>query len=192
MKAGSETTGIILAGGKSSRMGFEKGTAMVQGKQMIEWAIEALQPVCRHLLIVSNSDLYQNMDLPVYEDIYKDSGPLGGIYTGLNHSTTNSNLILACDMPFVTPQVLQSLLDEAHGYEIVVPSVEGKLQPLCAYYHKEISGRLEDFIQQKTLKMQLVIRQFYYKEWNVEQAGFDAHVLANINSPSELEQSQKK
>jgi molybdenum cofactor guanylyltransferase len=191
METVSKTTGIILAGGKSSRMGFEKGLAEIQGKKMIEWVIQALEPVCQHLLIISNTNLYDYLGFPVYTDIYTDTGPLGGIYTGLKHSTTSHNLILACDMPFISSQVLQQLLLEAAGYEIVVPSIQGQWHPLCGYYHKQISDGVEELIASKVWKMQEAIRRFHYKEWPADKAGFDAQVFANINTFAELQQIQK-
>jgi molybdenum cofactor guanylyltransferase len=191
METVSKTTGIILAGGKSSRMGFEKGLAEIQGKKMIEWVIQALQPVCKQLIIISNTNLYDYLGIPVYSDIYTDTGPLGGIYTGLMHSTSNGNLVLACDMPFISSQVLQQLLLEAVGYEIVVPSIKGQRHPLCGYYHKQISSSIEELIAAKVWKMQEAIRRFQYKEWPADKAGYDAQVFANINTLEELQQIQK-
>ncbi|QHT66933.1 molybdenum cofactor guanylyltransferase [Rhodocytophaga rosea] len=191
MKSGSETTGIVLAGGKSSRMGFEKGLAEIQGKKMIEWVIQALQPVCQHLIVISNTNVYDYLGIPVYSDIYTDTGPLGGIYTGLKHSITSSNLMLACDMPFISSQVLQQLLLEAAGYEIVVPSIHGQWHPLCAHYNKQINIKVEELITTKVWKMQEAIRRFHFKEWPADKAGFDARFFANINTFAELQQIQK-
>ncbi len=186
-----ESTGIILAGGKSSRMGFEKGLAVVHGKKMIEWVIAALQKVCDHIIIISNSDVYHSLELPVFPDIHQGIGPLGGIYTGLSNSTTQKNLVVACDMPFINSTVLEYILLYSSDYQIVVPSVQEKWQPLCAFYNKDICQELEKLIIQKTWKMHDVIRHFSFKEWKVEEAGIASNTFANINTFPELQEAQK-
>ena len=185
-------TGIILAGGKSSRMGFDKGMAELNGKKMAEWVVAALQSVCSHILIVSNTDNYNKLDYPVYEDIYKNTGPLGGIYTGLTYSATEYNLVVACDMPFITPNIFNLLLSFADTYSIVVPSVNGRFEPLCAFYHKQTCHKMNNLLLQKTWKMQQVIRQFDYKEIKLENTQTELSVFANINTPEELKEIQIK
>jgi molybdopterin-guanine dinucleotide biosynthesis protein A len=192
MKKQTGVTGIIMAGGKSSRMGFDKGLAEIQGKKMITWVIQALEPICNDLIIISNTDIYQNLGIAIYQDTYKEIGPLGGIYSGLSYTSTNDNLVVACDMPFVTSALFNHLLQIAPGYDIVMPVVQGQWQPLCAYYNKQIKENLEELIKQKTWKMQEVIGHFHYKEWIAEQTGFNASMFANINTRKELEQVQNK
>lgn len=188
-KASKPVTGIILAGGKSSRMGFDKGMAAFNGRAMVTWIIDTLQAVCTHSIIISNADAYHQLGLPVYADIYTDSGPLGGIYTGLKHSTTEYNLIMACDMPYVKPELLVQLLAFAEDYSIVVPSVNGQLEPLCGFYHKSILPEMEELLQQNTRKMQHVIRQFSHKEIQIEGSSPDSQMFANINTPEQLLQN---
>ncbi len=76
-------TGIILAGGKSSRMGTEKGLVEINHKKMIEYSIDQLKKVTENIIIISNTNKYNYLKYPVYEDLIKDIGPIGGIYTGL-------------------------------------------------------------------------------------------------------------
>ena len=76
-----EITGIVLAGGKSSRMGQEKGLAEFDGKPMIAYALEALAPLCTEILISSNSNAYNHLGYRVVPDIIANSGPMGGIYS---------------------------------------------------------------------------------------------------------------
>jgi molybdopterin-guanine dinucleotide biosynthesis protein A len=185
-------TGIILAGGKSSRMGFDKGMAELNGKKMVEWVIVALQSVCSHILIVSNTDHYNQLGYPVYEDIYKNAGPVGGVYTGLMHSSTDYNLVVACDMPFINTNIFNLLLSFAGDYSIVVPSLNGRFEPLCAFYHKQTCHKMNDLLLQQTWKMQQVIRQFDYKEIKLEDTQMELSVFANINTPDELKAVQMK
>jgi molybdopterin-guanine dinucleotide biosynthesis protein A len=181
-------TGIILAGGKSARMGFDKGMAKLNGKPMVAWVIAALQGVCNHIIIISNTENYEQLGYPVYADLYKNAGPLGGIFTGLTHTSSEYNLVAACDMPFINTDIFNLLLKFASNHSIVVPSVNSRFEPLCAFYHKDTRHKMEELLLQKIWKMQEVIREFTYKEIKVEDLLPDTHMFANINTPSELKQ----
>jgi len=84
----NKITGIILAGGKSSRMGMDKGFCALNGKPMVQYAIDILEQTCDSIIICSNNSDYELFDLPVIPDIIKDIGPMGGIYSGLKNSKT--------------------------------------------------------------------------------------------------------
>lgn len=130
-------TGIILAGGKSSRMGSEKGLMMLHSKAFIDHIIDALQPLVQELIIVSNCEAYDSLGYKRYEDILKDAGPLAGLYTGLYYSHTEKNLVVSCDVPLVTTKVLQSLIDTSLSEASIVQyQSHGKLMPLVALYKK--------------------------------------------------------
>ncbi len=180
-------TGIILAGGKSSRMGFDKGLASMNGKKMIEHVYESLIQVVDKVIIISNTSSYDYLNLPVYEDIFKNKGPVGGIYTGLFHSTTEKNLIVACDMPFVTPQLLTYLLEHTGNNQIVVPSVNDTLEPLCGYYKKEILEQLQELIEMEVLPVHRVIEFFDHLTLTIN----DSTVFTNINKSEDIEQIEK-
>lgn len=183
-------TGIILAGGKSSRMGVDKGLAELNGKPLVAWVIKSLQTVCSHLIIISHNENYHQFGFQVYADIHKDSGPLGGIFTGLVNSTTDYNLVVACDMPYIPPEFLNQLVRFVADYSIVVPSINGRFEPLCACYQKNTRFKMEELLSQNVCKMQKVIREFTYKEIKIEDIAIDPHIFANINTPDELKQSR--
>ncbi|PKP35407.1 MAG: molybdenum cofactor guanylyltransferase, partial [Bacteroidetes bacterium HGW-Bacteroidetes-17] len=133
----SGITGIILAGGKSRRMGKEKGLIELNGKQLIQYAIEVLKPICETILISTNSNFYDFLSYQKIADEFPDSGPMGGIYSCLKASKTNQNLVLSCDMPFINSQLLKELIENSHEYDIVVPwNGEQRFEPMCAFYHK--------------------------------------------------------
>ena len=94
---------IILAGGRSSRMGTEKGLMPFRGKPMIRHIIDLLQSLdINPIQIITQHGAYEQFELPCYPDLIQNKGPLGGIYSGLVHSTATKNLVLGCDMPFLT------------------------------------------------------------------------------------------
>src|SRR3954447_5197806 len=120
------TTAIILAGGKSSRMGTNKALLDLNGRMVIEGIVEKLEKTVDEIIIVTNTFAdYEFLKLPMVEDKWKDMGPLAGIEAGLNASKTEHNLIVACDMPFISVELgkyLLSCLEEE--YQVVVPEIE--------------------------------------------------------------------
>ncbi len=184
----SPVTGIILAGGKSSRMGYDKGLAEIDGRKIIERVYGVLKQVADQVIIISNNDAYHYMGLPVFGDIYKEKGPLSGIYTGLAHSGTERNLVVACDMPFVSVELLKNILDRSEDYDIVVPTVNNDMEPLCGFYRKEINGKLKELIEQHRLPVHIAVKNFNMLEFTVtDKEMLDAGVFTNINKPEDLE-----
>jgi molybdopterin-guanine dinucleotide biosynthesis protein A len=128
------TTGIILAGGKSSRMGSDKGLIPLNGKPMIEHVIDNLKKLNIPIIIISNNSEYSQFGLPVYEDEFKDKGPVAGIYTGLLHSKTDTNIVLSCDVPFASTELLKHLLENSQDSAVTLPKLNGKIHPLIGIY----------------------------------------------------------
>jgi molybdopterin-guanine dinucleotide biosynthesis protein A len=105
---------FILAGGKSVRMGTDKGLVDFKGKPMIKHLIEIVQPLFSDVIIISNNEAYQKFGLPVLKDRIKDLGPIGGLLTGLKYTNTDWNFFIACDLPFVQTKVINLLNDETY------------------------------------------------------------------------------
>jgi molybdenum cofactor guanylyltransferase len=129
----SSYTGIILAGGKSERMGKDKGLMDWKGKQLVQYSIEALRPFCDHMIISTNNDEYARFGIPLVKDEYPNIGPMGGLHAGLKASKTEHNLFMSCDMPLVDEEVISLLLESVKNHQAVVPVVDGRLIPVCAY-----------------------------------------------------------
>ncbi len=127
----SDITGVILAGGKSSRFGSNKALYSVQEKTMLQCAIELLQPFCCDVCISGNCDEYAQYRIRCLPDEITDIGPLGGIYTAFKQCSTPYMLFLTCDMPFLTSPLISQLL-----------SVDSNTQIAC---WKEASGDLQLF-----------------------------------------------
>ena len=180
-------TGIVLAGGKSSRMGYDKGLAKVGERKMIELVIQSLKKVCDTIIIISNTNAYNDLNIPVYVDLIKDCGPIGGIFTGLFHSQTDHNLIVACDMPFVSDKLLNNIINHCENNQIVIPSIKNQLEPLCGYYHKNILLEIKSFVDDEEYSVHKIIKHFKY-----EAIPFDSNsiLLTNVNTPDELNKIQ--
>ena len=134
-----KTTGIILAGGESSRMNYiDKGLIEIDGKACILHVIDAIKSEVDELLIISNNEAYKQFGYDVYPDIYFKKGPMGGLFTGLSHSKTDQNILVACDMPKLSSEIFQLLKEKSKEVDIVVPVTNGRFQPLCALYKKSL------------------------------------------------------
>jgi molybdopterin-guanine dinucleotide biosynthesis protein A len=130
-------SGVVLAGGKSNRMGFNKAFLRFGQQHLIERIVATLKEVfAENILVTDNPELYRNLGLPVVTDIFPGYGPLSGIHAGLVYTNTPYIFVVACDMPFVTAQFILFLLGQAAGYEVIVPQIKEQVEPLCAVYHK--------------------------------------------------------
>jgi len=165
-------TGVILAGGKSKRLGYKnKALLQVGKKSVIERVIDAVYGVTDKAILITNSpDDYKFLDLPVFGDIIPDSGSLGGIYTGLKISQTYQNIMIACDMPFIKPQLLKYLMEQSAGYDIVVPVTPDGYHPLCAIYSKSCIEPSRLIIDSDNLK---ITNLFQYVK--VNKINFNEH-----------------
>ena len=183
-----QLTTIILAGGKSTRMGFPKGLAEINSVKMIEHVLAVSEKISTNIMIITNDDSYNYLGLPVYEDMIKECGPIGGIYTGLTHSTTDCNLVVACDMPFVSEVLVHKLLEFFEGHDSVVPSVDNILEPLCALYHKRITLFLKQAIDKKEYSVYKALRLLAAKEIVCPA---NTPTFMNINTPDDLKNNSQ-
>ncbi len=184
MKA-KDTIAVITAGGESTRMGTDKGLVDFQGRSMVTYVIDAAQEVCEDVIILANKPGYENLGFPVYPDLIPNKGPLGGLYTALKTSEDKKVLYLACDLPNITPELLQYLIDQLEGNDAVVPSMKGQVQPLCALYKQSCLPRVEDALQAYDISMMTLLR--YIDRNLVELDGlFAIDILKNYNTPEEL------
>lgn len=186
-----EITGIILAGGKSSRMGRDKGLCRFRGKTLVSYAIETLQPLCERILISANNDMedYSAFGLEVLPDEVKGIGPMGGILTCLKQSTTQHNLVLSCDTPFVTTQLFDFLLKNIDKRQVVVPATRTfLLEPLAAYYATNVIAELERFVQSGDYKMMNFFKKVNFGSLAVDELlpSFSEQLFHNLNTPEDL------
>ena len=181
------TNGYILAGGKSSRMGTDKGLLLFEGKAMIQYVIEQMQPIFDKLVIVSNNPEYEKFGLEVIPDLIKDIGPAGGIYTALHHSEAKLNFMVSCDMPFVTQEAIAFIVKNADENQIALLENQGKLEPLFGLYAKDCERVWLQLIQQKTVKLQDMVSYFKLKIIPIENNEiFAASFFKNINTKEDF------
>lgn len=186
-------TGIVLAGGKSSRMGADKGLLLFRGKPLVTWTTELLGGFCHRILISSNNKDYEVFGYQVVEDVYKDSGPMSGIASCLAVSESEVNLVLTCDMPFVDATVIEALIQQSGSGMFVVPLDErGFAEPLCGIYLKSTLPLIESSIRTGAFKMTSLFSKGGVKYLRTDEYSkpFDSRWFTNINTPGEFSFSE--
>lgn len=186
-------TGIILAGGKSSRMGTDKGLLSLKNKPFILHIIEALQPLVNDIIIVSNNTDYDVFNLKRVNDLIENTGPLAGVYTGLHYSNTENNLVLSCDVPLINTEILEKLTKNVEkNIDIIQLESNGKTIPLIAIYKKRCENTFFELLQQGERRLRFAVNQCKVKTiiLNKELEKFTANVNT-LNNLKELEQIVK-
>ena len=186
----SGVSGIILAGGKSSRYGSNKALVKVNGARLIERAVAAMKTVFEQVILVTNTpDDYAFLELPMVQDLIKGLGPIGGIYTGLETISEKAGFFVACDMPFLQEGLLRHMLDVREDFDAVIPRMDWMIEPLHALYTKNclqvIKASIEAHEYQIVKCLQL-LRVRYLERG--ELLAFDPKLLSffNINEPKDL------
>jgi molybdopterin-guanine dinucleotide biosynthesis protein A len=155
-----DATGFVTAGGRSSRMGCDKAWLQLGQHTLIERVIAALAPVTASVAIIANRDEYHRLGLPVYADTNIGIGPIEAIRTALANTSTELVVLAGCDLPFVTSELFAFLLDEAAGYEAVVPiGPDARIEPLCAVYSTRALEVVTDLIASGERKLSRLLEQ---------------------------------
>ena len=188
--------GIILAGGKSRRMGQAKPFLMMNGKRMIDVAAEKLKELFSEVVIVTDrKGEFAGLGCKVVEDIVKGCGPLGGICTGLRGIAGDGAFFVACDMPFLHKGLILRLIDltDFENYECVVPMhskglPQKRIEPLHAIYSKQIIPAIEKSLGAGRLSLRELLADCRCKYVDVEED--EVCSFANINTPEDLARCQ--
>lgn len=191
-----KTSAIILAGGKSSRMGTNKALLPMDGKTNIELIKDQLTPFFSDIIVVTNDfEAYEFLKVPMVKDEYIGKGPLAGIHTGLKNSKTETNFFVACDMPFVSGELAKHLIELCDHYEGVVPRINGTLHPLFSVFRKSVLPKVEQCLQEDRLRIRDLLEELqvlYVNEGELEgvMVGNIEKVFYNMNYPLDYEKAR--
>ena len=188
-----EVTGVLLAGGKSRRMGEDKRYLVVGEQTLLQRGLSVLHSIFQEVLVVIAKDSDPlGSDARVVRDQVPDCGSLGGLYTGLIQATTPWIFVVACDMPFLNHAVIAQFTNRRGAADIVMAKLEGQLHPMHALYGKRCLPVVEQMIQSRRLKIQGMLSQSSLRVQYVTEA--DLHTLDpagrsfyNVNTVAELE-----
>lgn len=177
----------ILAGGQSSRMNYNnKAFLTYKDKLFIEHIIQCGKEYKEVIIVANDEEKYKEFNLRIVSDIYVGNGPLSGIHAALKNSSTDKVLCVACDMPLINEKVINTLGMNNEEYDVLVPKVGNKLQPLCSIYSKSIIDTIELSLSKNENKLQKLILSLKYKviDGN-EDSKFNIYEFTNINTPEE-------
>ena len=190
-----KVTSIILAGGKSLRLGRRKALETIDGKSLIEYVIERLRPLTDQMLIVTSqeqADLLSDSGDEILVDIFPDMGPLGGLYTGLLAARSSYSLVVACDMPFLSTDLLRYMIEQSADFDAVVPRLGGLIEPLHAVYSRGCLDSMKTQLERNQLGVNFFLNtaRVRYVEQK-ECRRIDPQLLSffNINYHSDLDQA---
>lgn len=178
-------TGIILAGGKSSRMGSDKGLLKMENITFVERVIEAIKPLVDEIVIVSNNSDYDQFGYLRIEDEIEDSGPLAGLYSGLKHSNSEFNIVLSCDIPMIKTEVLQKLIEsDFENYEVTQIECNLKTMPLIAIYKKDCLNTCLKLLEQGERRLRYAVNQMNTN--TIKIASNYESMVKNVNTKDDL------
>lgn len=188
-------TGIILAGGASTRMPGDKALMEVAGRRVIDIQLEALGRIFEEILVVVNAGRLASLSaleagsVRVVEEPVSGKGPLGGILSGLMLSGSEENFVLACDMPFINSEAVAFIVRSLEGFQVAVPRAPEGLEPLHAAYHRSCAPVIRRQLEGGNLKVTGFFSTVSVKEIPLEELKrFDpaGRMLLNINSPEDM------
>ena len=190
-----DITAVVLAGGMSRRLGRNKAVELFDGETLIRRAIGRMRQVARNIMVVANDESrVAELDLPndvaAVLDEYPGKGPLAGIYTGLNASSTEWAVFCACDMPFLSPNLYRALLSNRDRYDAVVPIVDGRPEPVHAAYSRACLGPIGDKLVANDLKIAGFFQNVSVRYFSEDELrAIDPNLLSffNINTQQDLE-----
>ncbi len=188
----SDITGVILAGGRSRRMGRDKATLALAGRTLFERAHDAFEPVFTQILIAGDRPDLASATVPYFADEYPGSA-LGGIHGGLSAAQTPWIFVIPCDLAAPDANLIRHLLPYRHNQDAVVPRTTAGFEPVFALYHKNCLPVMEHMLQGGNFR----IYDFYDRIRtrfvdNDELPDGWQTALVNLNSPLDIEQLSKE
>ena len=196
MRATPELSAFVLAGGKSSRMGTSKALLELNGQTLLQRTLNLAKTLTSDVRIVGQHELFGQL-APVVEDVYKNRGPLGGIHAALTVTSSDLNLILAVDLPFLQQKFLQYLVSEAQasGAMVTVPQAAGGYQPLCAIYRRDFGRLAEAALAIGKNKIDALFSGNSIRVINedeLQRIGFPLRIFDNLNSREDWERASQE
>ena len=198
MCAQLRVSGIVLAGGRSRRLGRDKAVEPIAGEPLIHRVMARLAQVTTQVVVVvADERRGAELNLPdpikIVIDIFPGGGSLGGIFTGLSAADEDWGIVVACDMPFLNLELLSHMLTVRDGYDAVVPMLENRPEPTHAIYSKVCLSYMERRLQANDLKISRFfdeMRVMYLSQSTLEQKDPDHLSFFNVNTQEDLDHAR--
>jgi molybdopterin-guanine dinucleotide biosynthesis protein A len=184
----TDLTGIIMAGGKSSRMGKEKGLVEFRGRRFIQYGIDLLTSYVGKVIISSSNPSYLSYGLEMVPDEIAGQGPAAGLASVLKKSSTRWNLVLACDLPFLQPELIDELLSKNGSCQAVIPVHQGVMEPLAGLYDKSLGLQFGEAVLSGNLALHKILKSCEVNYIDTEHLLEKyPNLFANFNSLEEMD-----
>ncbi len=186
----------VLAGGKSIRMGNNKALINIGINSLVEITINKIRPFFQEIILITNkAESYAHLKISMVPDIYKNCGPLGGIHAALKAASCEFVFVVACDMPFIEPKLVEHILKSANqNSDIVVPRIDEYSEPLHALYRKGCLPVIEFCLKRGEYKSTSIwpyLRVKYVEREEISRFADYMKVFYNINTPVDLNKAKK-
>lgn len=191
MKPEVEVEAFVLAGGKSSRMGRDKGLVLLHGEPMISYVLRAFGKTGIPVNIIAHDIDYEKFGIPVFSDLVEEKGPIGGLLTAFENTKAEMIFLVGCDTPLITSEAVNQMLKLADKDLIIAATAEERINPLFALYPVSLKMQIKDRIASGRLKMtDLIIENKYSLVPSIatEKPG----IFRNVNNEEELKMTEEK
>jgi molybdopterin-guanine dinucleotide biosynthesis protein A len=199
-------SGIVLAGGSSSRLGQNKALVCVAGRPLVERVVDVLRPLVSDVVLVTQgecqapsgclapeAELLAHLDLHIVADVFSGVGTLGGLHAGLSAIDSEYGLVVGCDMPFLNANLLRYMIVQTKGYDVVMPRVGKYYEPLHALYARRCLPAIERSILAGRRRIRHALADLcirYIEEPELDRYDPDRLSFFNVNTPEDLERAR--
>lgn len=180
---------IILAGGRSRRMGRDKASLPVDGSTLLRHLVDRLRPAADEVIVAGGGNP-EIRDVRWVPDALPGAGPLGGMAAGLRAAAASAAWVVACDLPDVVPELARLLFSTLGTYEAVVPRPHGRAEGTCAVYRTVLAARVEELLRQRRHSVLALLdrsRVRYLDGEELRAADPDLRSFRNLNTPEDYE-----
>jgi molybdopterin-guanine dinucleotide biosynthesis protein A len=185
-----DVTCIILAGGASRRMGRDKAFIQIEGIRLLDYVYRKCRELFSEIIIVTNQpQQFVDYQTPVVPDEIPGIGSIGGLYTGLRRASNYYSFCVACDMPFLKPELIARIIEKRSNSDIVIPKTRAGLEPLHALYSKRCIEPLKKYIEKGDLKISNILVEVkvqYCSEEEIKKVDPSLLSFMNVNTKKEL------
>jgi molybdopterin-guanine dinucleotide biosynthesis protein A len=187
-----DITGVILIGGRSSRLGRDKVLLQLDGIPIIKHLHNGLKPLVHEVLLIGHRrPEFDPLGLRVVEDIMPGAGPLGGIYTALVSSETPFVFVVAGDMPFISTSLISTIVQARRDADAVIPSGPRGLEPLCAVYSRSCTEPFGASLEKGNRRIVSALEGLNTLKPEISVRNSEQDPFFNINYPEDLERIKK-
>jgi len=185
---------IILSGGNNGRMLRDKAFLQIGQKTIIERETEVLSTLFSRIIVVTNArESHKHLRVNLVSDLVPDKGPLGGIYSGLTASKDEYNFVVSCDLPFLNAGLISYLIEVTSGQDIVIPKLNGFVEPLHAVYSKHCLIPIKRQLDRNELKIQSFfgeVKVRYIRKNEIKNYDPQGIAFFNVNTDGDLKKAR--